>query len=544
MFVVDDYCFAMIEGARFPPLVVFYDGQDYWLSDGFHRLQAAKLIELELIDCEIRQGTRRDAILFSVGANSQHGLRRNNADKRRAVETLLSDPEWSRWSDHEIARRCSVSQPFVSKLRSQVPGFAAQPQRPSDNRYQMAGGAPEQKTGADPAAASPSYRLAQRDGTVYSINVTGINAAYSGSQHQATSSKESEPAPELPPSPSREIVKRKPVGPIERPALVLLRDTPVAEQRDEQIKLAKLEPDKQVAVAEQIARGQASSVSEATRILRRQELKQLMLATPELPPSSGDSCLIEQGDSINHIEANSVDLVLVDPPYHISDEKRLTKVGDQVVTAEFDRALAEEDLDPWDRWESQEDYLIKLHLWASEWARVAKPGGAIISFIDRALVSYLWLAFCEAGLVPKNIITWAKTNIAPTGLVRRNLISSTEFLVWAVKPGQPYVFNEVDGWDRRNFILTNIISNTEKVDHPTQKPLAVLRPLIELTTNPGDLVLDPMAGSGSAGVAAVQLGRHAHLVERNQYYVWLAQQRLQAFTNPKSDSTPPWLTSF
>nr|WP_244557034.1 hypothetical protein [Fulvimarina manganoxydans] len=66
---------------------------------------------------DIRQGTRRDAILHSVGANATHGMRRTNADKRRAVTRLLEDAEWAAWSDREIARRCGVSQPFVGSMR-------------------------------------------------------------------------------------------------------------------------------------------------------------------------------------------------------------------------------------------------------------------------------------------------------------------------------------------------------------------------------------------------------------------------------------------
>jgi site-specific DNA-methyltransferase (adenine-specific) len=75
-------------------------------------------------------------------------------------------------------------------------------------------------------------------------------------------------------------------------------------------------------------------------------------------------------------------------------------------------------------------------------------------------------------------------------------------------------------------IVTSITSGGEKVDHPTQKPISVLSPLIELTTEPGDLVLDPFAGSGSSAVAALKLGRQAHLIERNIDYVRLAQQRV------------------
>lgn len=57
------------------------------------------------------------AVLHSVGANAQHGQRRTNADKRKAVMTLLNDEEWGQWSDREIARQCAVSKSFVNKLR-------------------------------------------------------------------------------------------------------------------------------------------------------------------------------------------------------------------------------------------------------------------------------------------------------------------------------------------------------------------------------------------------------------------------------------------
>lgn len=118
---VDEYAAAMTDGADFPALVVFYDGSTYWLADGFHRFTAAKQAKLKNFACDVRQGTQRDAVLFSVGANATHGLRRTNADKRRAVEKLLTDAEWSLWSDREIARRCGVSNRFVSNLRDELP---------------------------------------------------------------------------------------------------------------------------------------------------------------------------------------------------------------------------------------------------------------------------------------------------------------------------------------------------------------------------------------------------------------------------------------
>ena len=118
--IVSEYADAMQEGDKFPPVILFNDGAKYWLADGFHRYHASKKIGYLEIEAEVKQGTKRDAILYSVSANSKHGLRRSNADKRKAVLTLLNDEEWSQWSDNEIAKNCEVSQPFVSKLRNSL----------------------------------------------------------------------------------------------------------------------------------------------------------------------------------------------------------------------------------------------------------------------------------------------------------------------------------------------------------------------------------------------------------------------------------------
>ncbi|MDM9583065.1 hypothetical protein [Nostoc sp. GT001] len=118
--VIDEYASAWRDGAKFPPIIAFYDGENYWLADGFHRCISAKQANVVEVEADIRQGTRRDAVLYSVGANSNHGLRRTNDDKRRAVSTLLSDEEWVCWSDREIARRCGVHHDTVSRIRAEI----------------------------------------------------------------------------------------------------------------------------------------------------------------------------------------------------------------------------------------------------------------------------------------------------------------------------------------------------------------------------------------------------------------------------------------
>ena len=115
---VQEYADAMKEGVKLPPVIVFFDGSEHWLADGFHRFHAHKKISADAIQVEQRPGTRREAVAYSLGANRTHGLRRTNEDKRNAVETALADEEWAQWSDRKIANLCGVTHPFVASVRA------------------------------------------------------------------------------------------------------------------------------------------------------------------------------------------------------------------------------------------------------------------------------------------------------------------------------------------------------------------------------------------------------------------------------------------
>ncbi len=93
-----------------------------------HRHAAAVMAAIEEIDVAVQPGGLRDAILFAVGANATHGLRRTNSDKRRAVTRLLEDEEWRVWSNVEIAKRCGVSDEFVRRVRSSLPTVGSEPE--------------------------------------------------------------------------------------------------------------------------------------------------------------------------------------------------------------------------------------------------------------------------------------------------------------------------------------------------------------------------------------------------------------------------------
>lgn len=143
------YAYDMEHGQMFPPVVVFHDGSDHWLADGFQRVYAAQALEWDRILADIRQGTQRDAILYSCGANAAHGLPRTNEDKRRAVRKLLEDEEWAGWSDRKIADIASVSPDFVNRLRAEL---------------------------FPPSVIERQIRQAERGGTVYPIDTTNINS--------------------------------------------------------------------------------------------------------------------------------------------------------------------------------------------------------------------------------------------------------------------------------------------------------------------------------------------------------------------------------
>lgn len=116
---VKDLKLAYEDGSKIPPVIVFSLGKQgpYFLADGFHRFEAARQSDFKDIECEIITGDERAAFKHALGCNSEHGLRRTNADKRRTVGLAFADKELSQYSDNRIAQLCAVSQDFVSNLR-------------------------------------------------------------------------------------------------------------------------------------------------------------------------------------------------------------------------------------------------------------------------------------------------------------------------------------------------------------------------------------------------------------------------------------------
>ncbi len=175
---VADYAEAYKAGASLPPVTLFFDGAEYWLADGFHRYFGAKAAGRTTIQEDVTPGTVRDAILYSLSANNKHGLRRSNADKRKAVQTILDDPEWSQWSSNEIAKRCAVGHTFVDDLR----------------RAHLA-----ENQDSQPATT----RTVKRNGTTYQQNTANVG--------KSKRDEWREPAPESKPEPQEPAEEAPPI---------------------------------------------------------------------------------------------------------------------------------------------------------------------------------------------------------------------------------------------------------------------------------------------------------------------------------------------
>lgn len=238
--------------------------------------------------------------------------------------------------------------------------------------------------------------------------------------------------------------------------------------------------------------------------------------------------------ALNELESESIDFVFADPPYFLSNDGFTVKSGKAVSVNKGG----------WDKSQGFESEITFHESWIAECLRVLKPNGTIA-------ISGTYHSIYKCGyLLQKlnyrivNDITWFKPNGAPA-LAGRNFTASHETILWASK-GQKakHAFNYSlsRDWDvgndliyRRGKQMRSVWSipttpKREKVfgNHPTQKPLELMKRLIALCTLEGDMVLDPFCGSGTTGVACVSLGRNFLGIDLNQSYLDLATKRIES----------------
>lgn len=124
---VAQYAEAMQAGDIFPPIEIVQDAEYFWVTDGFHRVKAAKKAGLKMFSANIRQGTKRDAEYLSFSSNARHGLPRPRGSLVRILTKILIDVEWSRKPLREIARHVGCDEKCVRLTKDKLVAESPQP---------------------------------------------------------------------------------------------------------------------------------------------------------------------------------------------------------------------------------------------------------------------------------------------------------------------------------------------------------------------------------------------------------------------------------
>ncbi|MGV8169052.1 MAG: DNA-methyltransferase [Candidatus Nanoarchaeia archaeon] len=243
--------------------------------------------------------------------------------------------------------------------------------------------------------------------------------------------------------------------------------------------------------------------------------------------------ILYKGDCLNilkNIPKNSVTTIFADPPYNLSNGGISCRSGKMVSVNKAD----------WDKSKGLSEDFHFTYEWIKACRDVLKPNGTI--WISGTMHSIYQVGFTlqMLGFQIINEVIWYKPN-APPNLACKCFAHSHETIVWARKTkGSKSIFNYgkmkewEDGFSPKGKQMRSLWSITltpqkEKVHgkHPTQKPLELLKRVIESSSNEGDLILDPFNGSGTTGVVAKSLKRKYIGIDTSKEYLELTIKRLK-----------------
>ena len=234
--------------------------------------------------------------------------------------------------------------------------------------------------------------------------------------------------------------------------------------------------------------------------------------------------MLVQGDMLvdlsQFVQPESVDLIILDPPYGIGSKKLAHK------TKNWKKSDEE-----WDQFETvQAQRAFYQRMLGVVW-RLLRPTGSIFCF-----GSYHNIFQCgdilQTELQGKliNSITWYKQN-AMFSVTRSSLIESSESAIWVGKTKEFYFNYEAskafnNGQQLRNVWTSPITENSERVGHPHQKPTWLYHRLIKIACPPEGFVLDPMCGSGTTAVVCESAGLKYLCMEKSEKFFQMAKERM------------------
>lgn len=224
-----------------------------------------------------------------------------------------------------------------------------------------------------------------------------------------------------------------------------------------------------------------------------------------------------QGDClklIKQVPSNSVDLILIDPPYEIS--KPTNFQSGEETGRDTDRFRISMDFGEWDKNFTGLEVVIK------EGYRILRQGGTMICFYDLWKIETLKNLYDSNKFKQVRFIEWMKTNPVPINSKINYLTNAREVAVSAIKGSKPTFNSSYDN----GLYSYPICAGKERTIHPTQKPLSLITDLVLKHSNEGDMVLDCFMGSGTTGVACKNTNREFIGMELDEKYFEIACNRI------------------
>ncbi len=241
---------------------------------------------------------------------------------------------------------------------------------------------------------------------------------------------------------------------------------------------------------------------------------------------------------LSNLPDQSIDLVFADPPYNLQLRQELWRPNLTKVEAVDD---------DWDHFANFQSYDQFTRNWLMACRRVLKRNGTLWVIGAYHNIHRVGAILQDLDFWILNEVAWIKNNPMPNFRGVR-FTNAHETLIWAQKErGARYTFNHHamkasnDGLQMRSDWYLPICKGSERIRlngvkaHSTQKPESLLYRVIQASSNPGDIILDPFFGTGTTGVVAQRLHRHWIGIERDASYVELARQRIQKEPAPNQN---------